>query len=180
MSGTAAPLGPLGAPTRARGAQRSSHAVRTCALAERPSGAGKRPRSATRVAGISRNDRESAWAGELRPGNDAARPPSLRCDNIDTTVLPEHLDVREQPRNAVLERILGPWDRLEARYKVVVASSAAFVLCNMVRARCLRAGVSGAVKGCAGFLLIFFSVAWASVAHHFRCLLLSVLRAWAQ
>ena len=155
MAGTTAPLGPLGAPTRARRAQRSAHTVRTCSLAERPSRAGKRPRSATRVAGILRNDRESAWAGELRPGNDAARPPALRYDNIDTTVLPEHLDVREQPRSAVLERILGPWDRLDARYKVVVASSAAFVLCNMVRARCLHAHVFVGKNGCAGVLLIF-------------------------
>ena len=112
MPGTAAPLGFAAQPARLHVAQRTLRQPRICALAERPRSAGK-ARSASRVAGKLRSDRESAWGDELLPGTEA---PSLQFDNITASALPEHAAPREQPRNALVERITGPWDRLESRY----------------------------------------------------------------
>jgi len=132
----AVPAAPAGAPRAAAGAQALRAPARICALAGKPGRAGRKPRAQTRVAGLSpqrRERNESAWAHELLPGNEAARPPALHYDNIGTTALPEPAGLERRRRSPALERLLGPWERLESRYKMVIATSAAFVLCNMVR-----------------------------------------------
>jgi len=132
----ALPAAPAGAPRAAAGTQALRAPARICALAGRPGRAGRKPRAPTRVAGLSpqrRERSESAWAHELLPGNEAARPPALHYDNIGTTALPEPAGLERRRRSRAMERLLGPWERLESRYKMVIATSAAFVLCNMVR-----------------------------------------------
>ncbi len=130
------PAAPAGAPRAAAGARALRAPARICALAGKPGRARRQPRAPTRVAGLSpqrRERSESAWAHELRPGNEAARPPALHYDNIGTTALPERAGLEWRRRSRAMERLLGPWERLESRYKMVIATSAAFVLCNMVR-----------------------------------------------
>ncbi|KAK9804238.1 hypothetical protein WJX72_002847 [[Myrmecia] bisecta] len=96
---------------------------------------------------LNEQDSASDWEDQLQPGNRAARPPQLEYDRIhvpqgciagegrycDVGSVPSYAE--EETRNAVqqaMHNLFGKrWQELPARYKIVFATSMAFVICNM-------------------------------------------------
>lgn len=93
---------------------------------------------------------EEAWQSEFLPGSGAARPLQLHAGHIravrssirtveaeaEVLSVPENTD-RLSPGEAApqpkwISDATAQWDQLPARYKVVFATSVAFVICNMV------------------------------------------------
>ena len=94
--------------------------------------------------------KEREWEGEFAPGHRLARclqpeavqssSPRSSVDSTSTSSLDswdEEYDFgQEEPEasHGLFYRLFGRfWDELPARYKLVFATSMAFVLCNMVR-----------------------------------------------
>lgn len=80
---------------------------------------------------------EKAWRSELEPKQPLARPPEgLNVVSVLSSVdvdLESSLIAGTQRRDwGVLSPITDRWDVLPARWKVVAATSLAFVICNMV------------------------------------------------
>jgi hypothetical protein len=94
---------------------------------------------------------EEAWQSEFLPGSGAARPLQLHAGHIravrssirtmeaeaEVLAVPGTADrgseeqVADQPK--WVSDVMTRWTQLPARYKVVFATSVAFVICNMVR-----------------------------------------------
>jgi hypothetical protein len=92
----------------------------SCTAARRSRG---RARSPTRLAELA----ECEWEGELQPGNDAAKPPPLAVPPAERVE-----DVSGLEEESLSSHGTGSyWDGLAGRYKLVAATSLAFVICNM-------------------------------------------------
>ena len=104
-------------------------------------------RKAARVVAAKSVQKEREWEGEFAPGHRLAKrlqseavQNSSSASSIDSTgsfdSLDEEYDFGQgQPTasHGLFHKLLGHfWDDLPARYKLVFATSMAFVLCNMV------------------------------------------------
>jgi len=81
---------------------------------------------------------ERVWRSELEPRQPLARPPEgLNTVSVLSSVdvdLETSLMTCSQRRDwGILNALVDRWDFLPARWKVVAATSLAFVICNMVR-----------------------------------------------
>lgn len=86
---------------------------------------------------------ERVWRSELEPRQPLARPP----EGLNTVSVLSSVDVDletsimtcSQRRDwGIFNGLVDRWDFLPARWKVVAATSLAFVICNMVRTNTLR------------------------------------------
>jgi hypothetical protein len=83
----------------------------------------RRARPPTCLAELAKGERE----GELQPGNDAAKPPPLAVPPAERVE-----DVSGLEEHARASHGTGSyWDGLPGRYKIVAATSLAFILRNM-------------------------------------------------
>ncbi len=80
---------------------------------------------------------EKVWRSELEPRQPLARPPEglnivSVLSSVDVDLESSHLTGRQRRDWGVLNALVDRWDFLPARWKVVAATSLAFVICNMV------------------------------------------------
>ncbi|EIE18552.1 MFS general substrate transporter, partial [Coccomyxa subellipsoidea C-169] len=79
---------------------------------------------------------EKVWRSELEPRQPLARPPEglnivSVLSSVDVDLESSHLTGRQRRDWGVLNALVDRWDFLPARWKVVAATSLAFVICNM-------------------------------------------------
>lgn len=80
---------------------------------------------------------EKVWRSELEPRQPLARPPEglnvvSVLSSVDVDLETSLMTSRQRRDWGVLNAVVDRWDFLPARWKVVAATSLAFVICNMV------------------------------------------------
>lgn len=124
----------------------------TCPRTSRSSCCASKPRQSVRIA-AKRGHIESDWEKEFSPGNRLAKRSQLEFEQIQSSPSSSSLDSNsfdingsfdggevdcefngsQAPANqSIMHRLFGRhWEELPAKYKLVFATSMAFVLCNM-------------------------------------------------
>lgn len=87
------------------------------------------------VAGSSRSRTPSLQYCRITAPSAAPSPGSSRLTGVEETHSPSEAGAPSAASPAWLRKLTSTWDDLPARYKMVFATSMAFVVCNMVRAR---------------------------------------------